>query len=168
MKEVIMGLDQQVYEVSGQYYIRELKSYYKKYKQTSEIQIDTLIIIYRTTKDEEAFALLLKCHEFLLRKLVSNAYNIYKQYLYTEDYNELYAMALEEFVRRVLFYKIPPEAPFSKYIKLYMKKWLYAYAGLMSKLNNKFYLGPLTDDLLINKISVHSGVFINNVIDAQD
>ena len=126
-------------------YINMLETIYKDSGVTTEIQIDTLVYIFKLTGDRRAFNLLFNCHEFLLRKLVSTAYNKYKRHLHSDAYEEIWAMASEEFYRRILFYKLPPEAPFSKYVKLYLKQWLNAYTKLMAKHHDRMMTTDLAE-----------------------
>jgi len=121
-------------------YISFIEEYYKKHKRTSEIHVDSLILIYNLTKNEKIFNWILKVHRGLLIKITRFTYNKYKTFLYKEDYNEMLSMVMGEFYRRILFYEIPPRAPFSKYVKLYIRRWLNSYTKLIVKKNNRFVL----------------------------
>lgn len=122
------------------FYVRQARSYYMENKQTSPTHVDTLILLYRLTENQKAFELLLDCHYFLLMKILRELYNKYRGFLYEEDYNELRQKLYLEFFRRVLFYKIPPEAPFSKYVKLYLKRWLNTYIKITVDKNKRVVL----------------------------
>lgn len=118
-------------------YARALSVVYAKQKQTTSDQIDVLVWFYRISSSESVFSLLFNTHNFLLGKLTNRVYWKYCNYLSSEDYDDLLSMAYGEFHRRVMHYKIPPEAPFSAYIKLYMKKWLNVYAKIAVKHNTR-------------------------------
>lgn len=116
-------------------YSKALSVIYEDLEQTTPEQIDVLVWYYRVTSSDLAFSLLFCTHQFLLGKLVNKVFFKYQNHLIREDYHELLSMAYGEFHRRVMHYKIPPEAPFSAYIKLYMKQWLNVYAKIMAKHN---------------------------------
>ena len=139
-------------------YIAKVKQYASAHGGTTEIQVDTLVYAYRITGSHEAFALLFQLHEKLLHKLVNEQYNRYKRHLTTDDNQELFLMASEEFYRRVLFYEIPSTAPFSKYIKLYIGKWLRSYVKLMYVKADRYVLAE-TDitELLQNTWEIKYG-----------
>ncbi len=127
-------------KLSEDQYVGMVGEYYSKYKKTTEVHIDTLILIYKLTDSKKSFDLIFKCHYFLLMKIVKNKYERYKGHLYQEDFKELQHMVFGEFFRRVMFYKIPPEAPFSKYVKLYLKNWLNTYTKIIVNKNKRFVL----------------------------
>lgn len=140
MKEEIGVLDHQVDKKLNREledYVKRIRAYYRKNKCTSPVHIDSLIIIYRLTDSQMAFNLLFECHKFLLLKIVRERFELYKSYLIEADMEDLLSMAYGEFVRRVQYYQIPPQAPFSKYIKLYLKKWVNVYIKLMINKRNK-------------------------------
>jgi len=118
-------------------YSKALAAVYAAEKQTTSDQIDVLVWFYRISSSESVFSLLFSTHNFLLGKLTNRVFWKYYNYLTPEDYDDLLSMAYGEFHRRVLHYKIPPEAPFSAYIKLYMKKWLNVYAKIAVKHNTR-------------------------------
>lgn len=118
-------------------YIRDVDIYYKQYGVTTEVQIDTIVLLYRITNSEVVLGRLFRFHYKLLNRLVYSTYKKYSVLLNEEDLEDLQSMAYYEFYRRVMHYMIPPEAPFSKYIKLYMKQWLNAYAKLMADKNKR-------------------------------
>ncbi len=146
MKGVYLDLVQQVSEADALDYTKLLSDYYEKHGVTSEIQIDSLVLMYKLTHNDIIFDLIHECHKFLLRKIASTYYQKYKQYLTNADYDDIYWMIVAEVNRRTYYYLIPPEAPFSKYIKLYMKNWTNAYTKLMAKKNERYILG-YTDDI---------------------
>lgn len=119
------------------YYVRMVDAYYEKTGRTTEVQIDTLVILYRITYSEIIFNRLFRFHYKLLNMLVYQKFRKFSILLSEEDLDDLISMSYGEFYRRVMYYTIPPEAPFSKYIKLYMRQWLNAYASLMADKNKR-------------------------------
>lgn len=138
MKEDIADLVHQ--ECNGTAYCRMVKQYYKDHGQTTPVQIDTVLVVYLITREKQAFDLLFCTHESLLNKIVIDTFNKYKSYLLDDDMNEMRSMIYEEFYRRVLFYRIPPDASFSGYVKFYLKKWLNVYTKIIVKKNQKTVL----------------------------
>ena len=67
------------------FYVSKIEQYYRDYETTTEIQVDSLVLIYKLTGDDRIFSLLFKCHEFLLRKIVSSAYQKWKRHLKSEE-----------------------------------------------------------------------------------
>lgn len=118
-------------------YVHMVDDYYKEYGVTTEIHIDTLVVIYRITGSDIVFGRLFRFHYKLLNRLIYNTYHKYSVLLDNEDLEDLQSMAYFEFYRRIRYYMIPPEAPFSKYVKLYMRQWLNAYAKLMADKNKR-------------------------------
>ena len=133
------------------HYVQLLKQHYAENKCTSPIQIDSLVLLYRISRSQKVFSLLFECHKKLLHSIIRDRFNYYKGNLYNEDYYELQGIVYIEFYRRVLFYKIPPEAPFSKYIKLFLKKWTNTYTKLMVNKNKKTLF---LSDINVNKIQI--------------
>lgn len=121
-------------------YIDLVLSYYELNKVTTEVHIDTLVLLYKITGDDKVFNVLFKVHLGLLIKITKNIYQKYYKFLYYEDYYDMMAMVFGEFYRRTLYYKIPPIAPFSKYIKSYIMKWLNTYTKIIVKKNNRYVL----------------------------
>jgi hypothetical protein len=121
-------------------YVSLVKAYFEANKKTSTVQVDTLILLFRITWNQHVFELLLTLHKFLLDKILNVAYNKYRGSLYKEDYLELSQMLRGEFFRRVLYYKFPPVAPFSSYVKGYLAKWLNTYVKIMAKKNSRTIL----------------------------
>jgi len=121
-------------------YIELVVSYYRVHNQTTEIHIDSLLVLYRFTGSDKLFNVIFDTHHGLLIKLTRTICFKYGQYLYDEDYNELLSMCYGEFYRRTLYYSIPPQAPFSKYVKLYLKRWLNTYTKVIVKKNNRIIL----------------------------
>lgn len=127
-------------------YIKKIERYYSVNNRTSPVHVDSLIMIYRITGNQMAFTLLFKCHKNLLYNLVKEKFDMYSRYLYNDDLEDLLAITYVEFYRRVLAYNIPPQAPFSKYIKLYIRRWINTYTKLLVKkrrreiLNCDYYL----------------------------
>ena len=122
------------------HYLSLVEKYYEEHGVTTIVQIESVLLIYKTTNSQRAFKLLLKTHDQLLTKILRRKFNDYRSHLYEEDYFEMRAMMQEEFYRRVLFCKIPSEAPFSAYINLWMKQWVNTYFKLMSNKNDKTFL----------------------------
>ena len=118
-------------------YCDMVEEYYSSYNRTEEIHIDVIILIYKKIGSRKAFNLLFKLHKPLLLKITRNIFNKYKKYLMEEDLYELQSMVFCEFYRRVLYYTIPPRAPFSKYIKLYLRQWANAYIKPMVRYQNR-------------------------------
>ncbi len=121
-------------------YVRLIESFYAENHKSLVNQVDTLILLFKITYDQKVFELLLKCHKYLLSNILNGAFHRYKKHLYKEDYEELQQMLYGEFFRRILYYKFPPEAPFSSYIKMYLSKWLNTYIKIMCKKNNRTIL----------------------------
>lgn len=119
-------------------YVEAVNYYYKINGCTSEVQIDTLVLIYRQSRHNGSFNMLFNCHKKLLNSICFDRYIKYRRHLHSDDLDEIQSMVYGEFYRRVMAYKIPPEAPFSKYIKLYLKKWSNAYIKLMVKKRDRF------------------------------
>ena len=119
-------------------YIKLVGEYFEKNGKTTEIQVDTLVFIYRYHKNEKAFNMLFVCHKKLLHSICFDRYQKYRWHLHSDDLDEIKSIVYCEFYRRVTKYKIPPEAPFSKYVKLYMKKWTNVYVKLMVKKRDRF------------------------------
>ena len=137
-------------------YIKLVNCFYNDNGFTTEIQINTLVLLYRITTEDKIFAILFKTHLALLNKISQEIFNKYKQHLYDEDLNDIKSMVYEEFIRRVYFYKIPPVAPFSKYIKLYLQKWCNTYVKIMVKKNQRC---TLQCDILKEELDVEFGQF---------
>ena len=121
-------------------YLVLVDKYYEKHGTTTIVQIESVLLIYKLTQSQKAFNILLKTHDQLLTKILRRKFNDYKNHLYGEDYFEMQAMMREEFYRRVLFCKMPSEAPFSAYVNLWMKQWVNTYFKLMSNKNDKTFL----------------------------
>lgn len=132
-------------EFEFMYYIRMTDAYYEEYGRMTEIQIDTLVILYRITHNEMVFNRIFQFHYKLLNILVYQKFRKFKKRLNEEDLNDLTCMAYGEFYRRVMYYAIPQIAPFSKYIKLYLRQWLNEYAGAMADRNKR--RSKIDDDL---------------------
>ena len=128
-------LDQQVSNCNQ--YADLVSAYFIDNGKTSEIHIDSLVFFYRIYRNERIFRVLFYTHKKLIDSICTDRYNKYRRHLYSDDLDEIKSMAYEEFYRRVMFYKIPPDAPFSKYIKLYLKKWTNAYIKLMANHRQK-------------------------------
>ena len=137
---MIMNIIKKGSDLPAKEYVEFLKSYYKETKKTSPIHIDTLIMMYKITSSQIIFLSIFYCHYFLLIKILREGYNRYRGFLYEEDYNDLRQRLYIEFFRRILFYKFPPDAPFSKYIKMYLRKWLNTYTKLLVDKNKRFVL----------------------------
>jgi hypothetical protein len=120
------------------YYYGQVTAHFRIYGKTSETQIDSLILIYKLTKNDRIFSLIFQLHKKLLIGISYKTYNKYKTYLYEEDLYDLQSMMFNEFYRRVMFYSIPPQAPFSKWVKMYITKWSNSYIKLTVKHNQKF------------------------------
>lgn len=133
---MVVSFDKRTSNLYAEYVI----SYYQEYRLTTEVHIDTLILLYRFTGNEVIFNILFELHYGLLLKITRMTFNRYRSYLYSEDYNDMLAMVFGEFYRRVLHYDIPPKAPFSKYVKLYIRRWLNTYTKIIVKKNNRFIL----------------------------
>lgn len=121
-------------------YISKIEEFYIKNKYTTEIQVDTLVLIYKFSNNGRAFNLLFKTHKKLLDKISYEFFNKYRNYLYEDDIGDIQSIVYGEFVRRICFYKFPPVAPFSKYIKLYLRKWCNSYVKLIVGKNNRYIL----------------------------
>lgn len=117
-----------------------IKEDFKKTGKTTNIQVDVLVILFRITENQRVFNLLYLLHQRLLYSIIISRFNYYKSYLYEEDLYDMQGMLNEEFVRRVRFYKIPSETPFSGYCKDYLKKWLNRYIQLIIDKNIKCIL----------------------------
>ncbi len=117
-----------------------IKEDFKKTGKTTNIQVDVLVILFRITENQRIFNLLYLLHQRLLYSIIIGRFNYYKSYLYEEDSYDMQGMLNEEFVRRVRFYKIPSETPFSGYCKNYLKKWLNRYTQLIIDKNIKCIL----------------------------
>lgn len=122
---------------AGRLYLSLLKDWYKSKRSTTEQQVDVLILYYWQTADNRIYSFIFKLHEKLLIKLSRNSFNKYKTYLIDDDYDDIFLLVQGEFIRRVEKYKYPPEAPFPRYIKLYIKQWINVYTKLMVNKNKK-------------------------------
>lgn len=120
--------------------LNAIKKDFEKGGRTTNIQVDVLVVLFRVTGQDRVFDLLFILHHRLLLSIVNSRYLKYKTNLYEEDFNDMLGMISEEFVRRVRFYKIPSETPFSGYCKDYLKKWLNRYTQLMVDKNVKCIL----------------------------
>lgn len=124
-----------------------IKQHYEKHGKTTNIQIDVLVILFRVTESNRVFNLLFILHCKLLMSIVHGRFFAYQDHLYEEDIIDMTGMINEEFVRRVRFYKIPSETPFSGYCKDYLKKWLNRYTQLIVDKNMKYILkGDIEDN----------------------
>lgn len=121
-------------------YLKLVWSYFNKYNESSVIQVDSLLLLYKMTHDERTFALIFKVHKIMMNYIVKKKFFQYKSNLFPDDLIDLQCMAYEEFYRRVLFYETPPRSPFSKYVKDYLTQWVNAYIKLMCKKNSKIVL----------------------------
>lgn len=132
---------QDVFDFSNlKFILNAIKDDYRKTGKTTNIQIDVLVILFRITENKRVFDLLYLLHQRLLHSIVNDRYNYYKNHLYEEDSYDMEGMLNEEFVRRVRFYKIPSETPFSGYCKDYLKKWLNRYTQLIVDKNVRYVL----------------------------
>lgn len=122
---------------SARMYLAFVVDWYAKYHSTTEQQVDTLLVLYYTTGDDRVYSYLFKLHEKLLIKLAKNSYHKYESYLDEDDYEDVYLLVQGEFMRRIQYYKFPSVAPFSKYIKLYIKQWINSYTKLIVRRNVK-------------------------------
>jgi len=118
-------------------YLILLKEYHKKNKQTTETHVDTLILLYREDKRQSIFNAIFLFHDGLLRKLCDRIFKQYENHLYDSDFDDILSLCYGEFHRRIFHYEYPPRAPFSKYVKLYMKKWLNTYTKIIVRGNDK-------------------------------
>ena len=121
-------------------YEKKLRQYWLDNNVTTELQVDTLIILYRVTNNNRLFELLLDLHTNMLSMLIDKFYKKYESVLIPEDKHDMRNMVYAEFYRRVMHYDIPPRAPFPKYIKLWFKKWLNVYTKNMGNKNKVYYL----------------------------
>lgn len=141
-KEEQKDLDRQVCKGCINY-IKLLSDYFDENGVTTIIQVDSLIVMYLITKDDRIFSLLLKLHNVLLMSIVNLTYIKYRKYLILEDIDDMQGMIYEEFYRRVRFYRLPPDASFSGYVKYNLTKWMNVYTKLMVKKNKKYVLGDM-------------------------
>ena len=135
-----MNIIQENMKIPANYYAGLVKKHYTENKSTSPTHIDALVILYKLTREQKVFNLIFECHYFLLLKILREKYNKFRGFLYDEDYDDLRQMLCGEFFRRILYYKLPPEAPFSKYIKLYLRRWINTYVKLQVDKNKRFVL----------------------------
>ena len=129
-------------------YVNKVRVYWEEHGQTTELQVDTLIVLFRLTEDNRIFVLLFDLHKKLLLSILNSKYKKYEAVLLLEDKNDLFNMATLEFYRRIMFYKIPPEAPFPRYVKLWFKQWLNVYAKSQGNKNKPYLLVGDKHDVL--------------------
>lgn len=133
-----MWLDES--DIDVQYYVDMVNGFYDQNRKTTEIHIDSIVLMYRITLDERLFDLLFEFHRYLLQGIIAGRYNKYRRHLLNDDINEIRSLVYGEFFQCVFKYKIPPEAPFSKYIKLYLLKWSNVYTKRMARRRSQYIL----------------------------
>jgi hypothetical protein len=126
-----------------------VERFYKENNQTTEVHVDSLVLLYKLTRSDRVFDILFKCHRILLKTIAHKTYNNYRRHLIADDADELESMIYGEFFRRVMYYKIPPEAPFSGWVKSYLTKWANSYIKGMVRDRMRYQLGcDSRDDIM--------------------